>query len=252
MPGAICFDAYGTLFDTASVRDRLRERLDAPAGVVDEVVALWREKQLAYSYLLALMDAYRPFRTVTDDALDYALDYYGFDPRAIDVDAALAAYEALAPHPDVAPTLDRLAEAEHRLAVLSNGDPGMLDAVIENAGFGDRFEAVVSADEVETYKPAPAVYGRAAEAARRAVGRLLAGHRERLGRRRRRTGGHGGRVDRPGGRPARAGRRRAGPQGRLADRARRRARVTECVGPKPRQSEVSGAAGSADVGTVSS
>lgn len=163
MPAALCFDAYGTLFDTASVHSRLRERLDAPAGVVDEVVDLWRDKQLVYAFQLALMDAYRPFRTVTDDALDYALDYYGFDPRAIDVDAALAAYEALAPYPDVEPTLDRLAEAELRLAVLSNGDPGMLDAVIENAGWDGRFEAVVSADEVETYKPAPAVYERAAE-----------------------------------------------------------------------------------------
>lgn len=163
MPTALCFDAYGTLFDTASVRDRLRERLDGPAGVVDAVVELWREKQLTYSYQLALMDAYRPFRSVTDDALDYALDYYGFDPRAIDVDAALAAYEALAPHPDVEPTLDRLGEEAYRLAVLSNGDPGMLEAVVEHAGLEDRFEAVVSADEVETYKPAPAVYERAAE-----------------------------------------------------------------------------------------
>jgi 2-haloacid dehalogenase len=163
MPTALCFDAYGTLFDTASVRDRLGERLDAPAEVVDEVVDLWREKQLVYSYQLALMEAYRPFRAVTDAALDYALDYYEFEPRAIDVDAALAAYEALTPYPDVEPTLDRLAEAECRLAVLSNGDPGMLEAVIENAGIDGRFEAVVSADEVETYKPAPAVYERAAE-----------------------------------------------------------------------------------------
>lgn len=163
MPTALCFDAFGTLFDTASVRDRLHERLDAPSGVVDAVVDLWREKQLTYSYQLALMDAYRPFGSVTDDALDYALDYYGFDPRAIDVDAALASYEALAPFPDVEPALDRLAEGDYRLAILSNGDPAMLDAVVEHAGLDGRFEAVISADEVGTYKPAPAVYERAAE-----------------------------------------------------------------------------------------
>lgn len=163
MPAAVCFDVYGTLFDTSSVRDRLRERLEAPAGVVDDVVDLWREKQLTYSYQLALMDAYRPFRAVTDDALDYALDYYGFDPRAIDVDAALTAYEALAPYPDAPETLERLADQDVRLAILSNGDPGMLEAVIGNAGLESRFEAVVSADEVGTYKPASAVYERAAE-----------------------------------------------------------------------------------------
>lgn len=163
MPSALCFDAFGTLFDTASVRDRLRERLDGPAGLVDAVVDLWREKQLTYSYQLALMDAYRPFGSVTDNALDYALDYYGFDPRAIDVDAALASYEALAAHPDVEPALDRLAEEDYRLAILSNGDPGMLEAAVEHAGLDGRFEAIISADEVGTYKPAPAVYERAAE-----------------------------------------------------------------------------------------
>lgn len=160
---AICFDVYGTLFDTGSVRARLGERLEAPAGVVDAVVELWRRTQLTYSYQLALMDAYRPFETVTNDALQYALAYYGLDPRAIDVDAALAAYEELAPFDDVEPTLDRLAEADHRLAILSNGNPSMLDAIVGNAGFEGYFEAVVSADEVATFKPAPAVYARAAE-----------------------------------------------------------------------------------------
>lgn len=163
MTGALCFDVYGTLFDTASVRLRLRERLDAPDGVVDAVVARWREKQLTYSYQLALMGTYRPFHAVTDAALDYALDYFGFDARAIDVDASLAAYEELEPYPDVEPTLERLADTEVRLAVLSNGDPDMLAAVLENAGLADRFEAVISADEVATFKPAPAVYERAAE-----------------------------------------------------------------------------------------
>jgi 2-haloacid dehalogenase len=43
---AVCFDVYGTLFDTDSVRTRLAERLDAPAGVVDAVVGRWRERQL--------------------------------------------------------------------------------------------------------------------------------------------------------------------------------------------------------------
>lgn len=46
MAAAVCFDVYGTLFDTASVRDRLRDRLDAHAGVVDRVLDLWRDKQL--------------------------------------------------------------------------------------------------------------------------------------------------------------------------------------------------------------
>ena len=160
----ICFDSFGTLFDTDSVRGRLADRVDAPAGVIDAIVELWRRQQLTYSYLLALMEAYRPFRSVTDDALDYALDYYGLDARALDVDAVLAAYEELAPFDDVEPALERLSDGDdHRLAVLSNGDPDLLEAVLDNAGLAGYFEAVVSADEVETFKPSPAVYRRAAE-----------------------------------------------------------------------------------------
>ena len=163
MAETLCFDAFGTLFDTTSVRGRLADRLDAPAGIVDRVVAMWRDKQLIYSYQLALMDAYRPFSTVTADALAYALDYHGLDPGTLDADAVTGGYERLEAFADVAPALDRLADDGHRLAVLSNGDPGMLAAVVEHAGLSGRFEAVVSADEVATFKPDPAVYRRAAE-----------------------------------------------------------------------------------------
>lgn len=173
MPAAICFDVYGTLFDTSSVRDHLRGRLDAPDGVVDGVLELWREKQLTYSYQLALMGAYRPFRSVTRDGLGYALDYYGLDPGDDDVDTALAAYDELSPYPDAEVALDRLSDADLTLAILSNGDPAMLDAVVGNAGLDDRFEAIISADEVETFKPAPAVYERAAERLDEPLGECL-------------------------------------------------------------------------------
>lgn len=158
MPAALCFDAFGTLYDTDSPATELRERADAPAGVVDDVVALWRQKQLQYTYLLALMDDYRPFDVVTSEAMAYALDYYGLDLSPADRDAVDAAYDALEPFPDTVPALERLAAADLELAVLSNGAPHTLSALADNAGIGHHFDAVVSADEVETYKPDPAVY----------------------------------------------------------------------------------------------
>lgn len=163
MPDALCFDAFGTLFDTDSVARRLREHVDAPAGLTDAVVACWREKQLQYTYLLALMDAYRPFDVVTRDALEYALDYHGIDLPAAKREAVAGAYAELDAFPAVAPTLDRLDRAGLRLAVLSNGAPHTLESLVDRAGVADRFEAVVSADEVGTFKPHPAVYGNGAD-----------------------------------------------------------------------------------------
>jgi len=163
MPAALCFDAFGTLFDTTSPAARLRERADVPVGVVDDVVALWREKQLQYSYLLALMTAYRPFDEVTNDALSYALDYYGVDLPADARGDVAGAYDDLDPFPDVDPALSRLSETDVVLAVLSNGAPHTLESLTVGAGIHDRFSAVVSADEVSTFKPAPAVYENAAD-----------------------------------------------------------------------------------------
>lgn len=158
MPAALCFDAFGTLYDTDSPGTELRERADAPAGVVDEVIALWRHKQLQYTYLLALMDDYQPFDVVTREAMEYALEYYGLDLPAADVDAVDATYDALDPFPDTVPALERLAGTDLDLAVLSNGAPHTLTALADNAGVDAHFDAIVSADEVGTYKPDPAVY----------------------------------------------------------------------------------------------
>ena len=64
LPGikACVFDAYGTLFDYASAaarcRDVLGDRLDA-------VNALWREKQLQYTWLRALQGRHADFWQVT-------------------------------------------------------------------------------------------------------------------------------------------------------------------------------------------
>ena len=162
MPTALCFDAFGTLYDTESPVVRLREHVDAPAGVIDDVVALWRSKQLQYSYLVALMDDYRPFDAVTADALDYALDYYGIDLASGERETVAGAYDALDPFPDTVSALERLAETDLRLAVLSNGAPHSLESLAEGAGIEERFSALISADEVETFKPDPAVYENAA------------------------------------------------------------------------------------------
>lgn len=173
MTPALCFDMFGTICDTTSVDSRVRERVDAPAGLIDDLVALWREKQLQYTYLRSLMDAYEPFSVVTDAALTYATDYYGIDLRATDRDAILGAYEELAAFEDAKETIDALASTERPLAILSNGDPGLLEPLAENVGLADSFDAIVSADQVRSFKPDPAVYAAAADRLDRPIGECM-------------------------------------------------------------------------------
>ena len=54
--------------------------------------------------------------------------------------------------------LDRLQRAGVRLAILSNGNPEMLDPMVAASGLAARFEAVLSVDAVGVFKPDARVY----------------------------------------------------------------------------------------------
>ncbi len=58
------------------------------------------------------------------------------------------------------------------LAILSNGEPAMLDAVVDHAGIGRFLDATMSADAVKVFKPSPRVYGLAAERLRLPVSEI--------------------------------------------------------------------------------
>ena len=149
---AIVFDAYGTLFDVRSV-EAACTRL-TPHG--EAFAALWRTKQLEYSWLRTLMSAYGPFEQVTGEALDYALRRYDLAPDEALRRDLLDSWLALEPFPAVPGTLERL--AEWPLAILSNGSPAMLEPLLRNSGLADAFRLVLSVDPVEAYKPDPRVY----------------------------------------------------------------------------------------------
>jgi 2-haloacid dehalogenase len=150
---ACVFDAYGTLFDVHSAVGRLRPQIGTHA---DALPHIWRTKQLEYSWLRALMGRHADFWQVTGEALDYAL------ARA-EVDASvreplMQAYLTLEAYPEVGDVLRRLRAAGLKLAILSNGEPAMLAAAVENAGIGALLNAVISVEEAGVYKPDPRVY----------------------------------------------------------------------------------------------
>lgn len=151
---ACVFDAYGTLFDYASAAARCR---DALGNRLEPLTALWREKQLQYTWLRALQGAHVDFWQVTADALDFALDTLGIVDRPLR-DRLLELYLSLAAFPEVPDVLRRLRAAGIRTAILSNGSPDMLRAAVRSAQIEDLLDAVLSVEEVGVYKPHPKVY----------------------------------------------------------------------------------------------
>jgi 2-haloacid dehalogenase len=156
---ALVFDAYGTLFDVHSVT-RLADSLFPGRGAA--LSQAWRTKQLEYTWLRSLMGRYDDFNAVTADALDWAVDSLGLAPKADDRERLMRAYRTLGMFPEVRGALERL--GQHRpLAILSNGHPDMLDAVVDHnelrVFFGER---VFSVHEAAVFKPDPRVYAIAA------------------------------------------------------------------------------------------
>ena len=161
------FDAYGTLFDVHSVVEAGREITGDPIALS----TLWRQKQLEYTWLRALMGTYADFWTVTEAALRYAIRRLGLAATEAQVRRLMDAYLSLACFPEVKTALGRLAGRPR--AVLSNGAPSMLATAVAASGLGGLLEHVISVDRVKTYKPSPSVYALGPETLGLPAGELL-------------------------------------------------------------------------------
>ena len=150
---AFVFDAYGTLYDVQSVA----AVTDAAfPGYGEYITQVWRMKQLEYTWLRSLMGRYEDFWAVTRDALSYTLGTIGLKADQTQLDAITGQYNALAPYPEAMEALDAL--SAYRVAILSNGSPGMLAALVYNSGLQHHFERVMSVDVKGVYKPDPRAY----------------------------------------------------------------------------------------------
>ena len=151
---ACVFDAYGTLFDFASAAAACADVLGDKAAAV---TALWRDKQLQYTWLRGLQGRHADFWQVTGDALDFTLDTLAIADANVR-DRLMSLYRTLDCFPEVPQVLGRLKEAGFVTAILSNGSPSMLADAVAGARLGDLLDHVLSVEEVGVFKPHPSVY----------------------------------------------------------------------------------------------
>lgn len=154
-PKAICFDAYGTLFDVHSV-GQLAESLFPGKGKA--LSQLWRDKQVEYTRLRSMSGRYKPFWEITVDALNYCGAALGLDLGAAQRDALMAQYARLSAFPENLQALQRLQASGLPLAIHTNGNPEMIAQAVESAGMSGIFSTVLSADRVRRYKVDASVY----------------------------------------------------------------------------------------------
>jgi 2-haloacid dehalogenase len=171
---AVLFDSYGTLVDTTSAARVLEDVVDDPETVAEE----WRANALFYSVVADDLDQYGTYFELHRYGLRDALRAEGVDLPEGRLRELNAVYHDLDPFPDVVRGFERLAEAGFRPSVCSNGNPEMLDSLVESAGIEETVAKLVSAHEIRRLKPARELYEHAAERVGHPPGRLahVTGH----------------------------------------------------------------------------
>jgi 2-haloacid dehalogenase len=150
----LVFDAYGTLFDVHSVIVECESAFPGKGAALSQ---MWRSKQLEYTWLRSLMGRYEDFESVTAAALNTACRSLGLGLGAALAERLLRAYRTLVLFPEVKHALEGF-RSRRKLAILSNGSPEMLNAVVRHAGLDHLLDAVISVDSLGVFKPHPSVY----------------------------------------------------------------------------------------------
>jgi len=150
---AVVFDAYGTLYDIQSVAAVTEETFP---GYGDIITQVWRIKQLEYTWLRSLMRRYEDFSVITKDSLAYTIRVLGLKHDAATFERIMDKYLHLDLYPDALATLERL--KDRKLAILSNGSSGMLNALVKNSGLDRVLDATISIDSKKIFKPSPDAY----------------------------------------------------------------------------------------------
>src|ERR1700730_2538630 len=94
---ACVFDAYGTLVDFASAARSCRDVL---GEAIDKLNALWRDKQLEYTWLRGVQARTAHFRQTTPAPLAFAWGTLGLDKPGVR-DRLMNLYLTLEPFPEV-------------------------------------------------------------------------------------------------------------------------------------------------------
>ena len=146
-PAAAIFDNDGLLLDTEVTWTRAEVLLFATHG--REFTPAHKRELIGTSHLIAAT------------TLERQLDLPGQGPALVKELQAMvreAAHEGVEARPGAVALVDALRAAGVRLAVASNSQRTFLELVLGSVGIADRFDVLVSADDVSNPKPAPDIY----------------------------------------------------------------------------------------------
>jgi len=154
MKQVLAFDVYGTLINTQGVLVLLEKMVAKKALLFSET---WRSKQLEYSFRRGLMKRYEGFSVCTKEALDYTCEMLKIALTSEQKKQLLESYKTLPVFDDVEKGLSQL-QHNYQLVAFSNGEKESVEKLLNNANIRSYFNDIVTADEIQTFKPDPDIY----------------------------------------------------------------------------------------------
>jgi 2-haloacid dehalogenase len=149
---AICFDAFGTLIDISTVNAFLEQQFPTEGQAIG---AMWRVKQIDYSRLRSTGRKYKPFGEITRDALIATLYTFDIHPENELISELMNQYKKSTTYLDTHQVLNELSAP---WSVVTNGDRPFVSPILQSAGINVSEEALITSDQVEDFKVAPALY----------------------------------------------------------------------------------------------
>jgi 2-haloacid dehalogenase len=158
-PSVILFDVNETLMDMSPLKKKVNDMLASKRGF-----HIWFGMLLQYSLVDNCIGQYHDFSAIADATLEMTAKALQKEIEEDEKKEALALMKKLSAYADVEKGLKLLKEAGFRLATLTNSPMPTLTAQLQHAGLTTYFEATLSIDAVQKYKPAPESYQYAARA----------------------------------------------------------------------------------------
>ena len=152
---AVCFDAFGTLIDIATVNDFLEQRFPT---LGEQIGSVWRMKQIDYTRLRSIGDRYKPFGEVTQDALTATLRSFDISQETDLVTEVMNQYRTCNAFDDSQLVLQTLSTP---WSILTNGDRDFIDPILSQAGIAIDKDQLITSDQVHDFKVSPTLYQQA-------------------------------------------------------------------------------------------
>lgn len=163
-PRVVVFDVVETLMSLQPLRSRL-----ADVGLGAGALERWFDRLLRDGMALTIAGDYQPFPALAAAALR-TLGRGELDDDA--VAHVLAGLTELPAHPDVEPAMRTLADAEISMACLSNGTAEATTDFLARTNLGGYIDHIISATQVNRWKPARQVYDHALHTIARPAGEV--------------------------------------------------------------------------------